>query len=262
MRVLRLAQTMDWGTWIISLSSIVDLAPIFSNHWAYWLSASEWPKHIFCLRCKNLICSHKFPLQRDAATTCWCIPLGTTGKVWWKSPPNTTVIPPNGWSFYIICQFKSYQVQMITYFKQVSKTLINSINIILVLHRNFIPNDNPSLLEDWEHITIAFKPNHRVFINRKRNLEAWIRYSFSIQQKSSNPRWYYTQYYLTSLSNLSSNSVIQKCLLITTSSMNMTLIASNRLQNSIKNSKLVRIEDCSLLIYQSSHFIYIILLSL
>ena len=35
-------------------------------------------------------------------------------------------------------------MQVITYFKQVSKTLINSINIILVLHRNFIPNNNPS----------------------------------------------------------------------------------------------------------------------
>jgi len=63
-------------------------------------------------------------------------------------------------------------VQVITYFKQVSETLINSINIILVLHRNFIPNDNLSLLEDWEHVTIVFEPSHRVFMDRKRNLEA------------------------------------------------------------------------------------------
>ena len=48
-------------------------------------------------------------------------------------------------------------MQVITYFKQVSKTLINSINIILVLHRNFIPNDNLGLLEDWEHVTIVFE---------------------------------------------------------------------------------------------------------
>jgi len=56
--------------------------------------------------------------------------------------------------------------------KFVIKTLINSINIILVLHRNFIPNDNLGLLEDWEHVTIAFESSHRVFINGKRNLEA------------------------------------------------------------------------------------------
>jgi len=52
---------------------------------------------------------------------------------------------------------------------------------------------------------------------------------------------------------------------ITTSSMNkekMTLIVGNRLQDSIKSSSLVKIEDCSLLIHQSCHFIYIILLSL
>ena len=42
----------------------------------------------------------------------------------------------------------------------------------------------------------------------------------------------------------------------------ITLIVSNRLQNSIKSSSLVRIENCPLLIYQSCHFIYIILLSL
>jgi len=60
---------------------------------------------------------------------------------------------------------------MITYFKQVSETLINNINIILVLHRNFIPNDNLGLLEDWEHVTIAFEPSHRVFMNRKRDLK-------------------------------------------------------------------------------------------
>ena len=58
------------------------------------------------------------------------------------------------------------------YFKQVSKTLINSINIILVLHRNFIPNYNPSLLEDWKHVTIIFESSHRVFMDSKRNLEA------------------------------------------------------------------------------------------
>jgi len=63
-------------------------------------------------------------------------------------------------------------VQVITYFKQVSETLINRINIILVLHRNFIPNDNLGLLEDWEHVTIAFESSHRVVMNRKRNLEA------------------------------------------------------------------------------------------
>jgi len=62
-------------------------------------------------------------------------------------------------------------VQVITYFKQVSETLINSINIILVLYRNFIPNDNLGLLEDWEHVTIVFESSHRVFMNRKRNLE-------------------------------------------------------------------------------------------
>ena len=60
-------------------------------------------------------------------------------------------------------------MQVITYFKQVSKTLIN---IILVLHRNFIPNNNPSLLEDWEYVTIAFESSYRVFMDRKRNLEA------------------------------------------------------------------------------------------
>ena len=60
---------------------------------------------------------------------------------------------------------------MITYFKQVSKTLINSINIILVLHRNFIPDNNPSLLKNWEYITIAFESNHRVFMDRKRNFK-------------------------------------------------------------------------------------------
>jgi len=65
-------------------------------------------------------------------------------------------------------------VQMITYFKQVSETLINSMNIILVLHRNFIPNNNLGLLENWEHVTIAFEPSHRVFINRKRNLEVLL----------------------------------------------------------------------------------------
>ena len=62
-------------------------------------------------------------------------------------------------------------MQVITYFKQVSETLINSI-IILVLYRNFIPNDNLGLLENWEHITIAFESSHRVFMNRKRNLKA------------------------------------------------------------------------------------------
>ena len=50
--------------------------------------------------------------------------------------------------------------------------MIYSINIILVLHRNFIPNNNLGLLENWEHITIAFEPSHRVFMNRKRDLEA------------------------------------------------------------------------------------------
>ena len=42
----------------------------------------------------------------------------------------------------------------------------------------------------------------------------------------------------------------------------MTLIVGNRLQDSIKSSNLVRIEDCPLLIHQSCHFIYTILLSL
>ena len=42
----------------------------------------------------------------------------------------------------------------------------------------------------------------------------------------------------------------------------MSLIVSNRLQDSIKSSSLVRIENCPLLIHQSCHFIYIILLSL
>ena len=41
----------------------------------------------------------------------------------------------------------------------------------------------------------------------------------------------------------------------------ITLIADNRLQNSIKSNSLVRIEDYSLLIYQSCYSIYIILLS-
>jgi len=45
-------------------------------------------------------------------------------------------------------------------------------SIILVLHRNFILNDNLSLLKDWEHVTIAFESSHRVFIDRKRNFEA------------------------------------------------------------------------------------------
>ena len=156
-------------------------------------------------------------------------------------------------------------MQMITYFKKVSKTLINSINIILVLHRNFIPNNNPSLLEDWEHITIVFETSHRVSMDRKRNFEVWMKCSFSIQQKSSNPRWYNIQCYLISFSNLSSNSITQKYLPITTSSMNkekITLIVGDRLQDSIKSSSLVRIKDYSLLIYQSCHFIYIILLSL
>jgi len=63
-------------------------------------------------------------------------------------------------------------VQVITYFKQVSETLIYSINIIPVLHRNFIPSNNPGLLEDWEHITIAFETSYKVLMNRKRNLKA------------------------------------------------------------------------------------------
>ena len=70
---------------------------------------------------------------------------------------------------------------------------------------------------------------------------------------------------LTSSFNLSNNSVTQKCLPTTTSSMNkekITLIVGNRLQDSIKSSSLVKIEDCPLLIHQSSYFIYIILLSL
>jgi len=40
-----------------------------------------------------------------------------------------------------------------------------------MLHRNFIPNDNPGFLENWEYITIAFEPSYRVFMNKKRNLE-------------------------------------------------------------------------------------------
>ena len=65
-------------------------------------------------------------------------------------------------------------MQMITYFKQVSETLINSMIIILVLHKNFIPNNNLGLLEDWEHVTIAFESSHRVFMDRKRNLEVLL----------------------------------------------------------------------------------------
>ena len=65
-------------------------------------------------------------------------------------------------------------MQMITYFKQVSETLINSMIIILVLHKNFIPNNNLGLLEDWEHVTIVFESSHRVFMDRKRNLEVLL----------------------------------------------------------------------------------------
>jgi len=57
-----------------------------------------------------------------------------------------------------------------------------------VLYRNFIPNDNLGLLDDWKYVTIPFESSHRVFINRKRNLEAQIRHSSSTQQKSNNSR--------------------------------------------------------------------------
>jgi len=43
---------------------------------------------------------------------------------------------------------------------------------------------------------------------------------------------------------------------------NVILIVDNRLQDSIKSSSLFKVEDCSLLIYQSCHFICIILLNL
>ena len=49
--------------------------------------------------------------------------------------------------------------------------LLLQASLILMLHRNFIPNDNPGFLENWEYITIAFEPSYRVFMNKKRNLE-------------------------------------------------------------------------------------------
>ncbi|KAM7507640.1 hypothetical protein LguiA_018093 [Lonicera macranthoides] len=50
------------------------------------------------LTCKVKICISFQSTERlnDAATICSRTPLGMTGRICLKSPPRTTVIPPNG----------------------------------------------------------------------------------------------------------------------------------------------------------------------
>ncbi|WZZ46583.1 hypothetical protein YC2023_042842 [Brassica napus] len=53
---------------------------------------------MFCLRSKTLQKSHKCDCFIDAKTASALEPCGIIGSVCLKSPPNSTVLPPKGWS--------------------------------------------------------------------------------------------------------------------------------------------------------------------
>ena len=48
---------------------------------------------------------------------------------------------------------------------------IDSINIIFVLYRNLIPNDDSSLLNDLKHVNIVLESSYRVFMYRNGDFE-------------------------------------------------------------------------------------------
>ena len=75
--------------------------PTFKSHcssWAlYWSLRST---RIFSVKWKTLICLHNWGLWMQAPIMCSFMPLGIIGSVYWKSPPNATVMPPkrrSGW---------------------------------------------------------------------------------------------------------------------------------------------------------------------
>uniref|UniRef100_A0A0A9BMM3 Uncharacterized protein n=1 Tax=Arundo donax TaxID=35708 RepID=A0A0A9BMM3_ARUDO len=53
---------------------------------------------MFCVSLNISKCFHKYERLIDAFTMCSLLPLGTTGSICRKSPPSTTVIPPNGFA--------------------------------------------------------------------------------------------------------------------------------------------------------------------
>uniref|UniRef100_A0A0A9G6R7 Uncharacterized protein n=1 Tax=Arundo donax TaxID=35708 RepID=A0A0A9G6R7_ARUDO len=52
--------------------------------------------HMFFVRLNISKCCHRYERFIDAFTMCSLLPFGTTGRICLKSPPSTTVMPPNG----------------------------------------------------------------------------------------------------------------------------------------------------------------------
>lgn len=65
------------------------------------LSESRFWSLIFLVSFKTLQYLHKYDELMDASTVSCILPFGITGKIFQKSPPKTTVFPPNGNSILI-----------------------------------------------------------------------------------------------------------------------------------------------------------------
>src|ERR1700733_12408607 len=85
-------------------------------------------------------------------------PLTITGRICWKSPPNTTVRPP---------------------FTNISQYTINGLLCMSMLHWNLIIDENLCCLEQSSLQRVFLDIAHRSFIQYNRNPELHMRCSTS-----------------------------------------------------------------------------------
>lgn len=77
-------------------------SPISWSHAGNWVLSGSWLSMcMFSVRWRTVIFSHRNYFWRHAPRMSSLVPLGTTGRVCWKSPPNAIIILQkgrSGWS--------------------------------------------------------------------------------------------------------------------------------------------------------------------
>src|ERR1700759_1056421 len=77
-------------------ASVCWPCPTSSCHCANSLSLILLPRRLFSVSFRTVMIFQSEEQQRDAATISAREPFIITGRICWKSPPNTTVMPPKG----------------------------------------------------------------------------------------------------------------------------------------------------------------------
>ena len=238
--------------------STVLPCPSWSSQWANWFCWGLWFKRMFSLRCKRQMLCQRWDHCTVARMVSSCVTFMMTGRVCWKSPPRTTVMPLKG----TLTERKLWRDLSI-----VSTTWLNESPMSvgdkdevkkhenpLVLHCSFIPDDKINTAQHyclfWVFVNVAqgilTQPINR---NQKHGvccMSTW-------KEKGCDTWRCHAKYDLTVSADMVTQSLIHKCLSCpsrTIEEKHLTRLKAHGIEDGFISIELISIEFTEVVICQ------------